>query len=223
VTSAILFIASLAAAQSVARGSGSEGVRATDEATAMPPAMSRPTEGKSSPLAPPDGGALPTGQPSSLRQTRSPAPFAFGLLLNPASTALSILVNKMAVVSPLVLLGTGRTACLFVPQAYASTRHRVGGAGAQVGFRVFSRPRYDGLYFGVRFGGGVGTMAFKTFMGEMDAGWLWAFGVFRLGLGVNAGGGYYAYEGMKGSLYLFSVDLSVGFAVGRLDGSSGRR
>jgi hypothetical protein len=130
--------------------------------------------------------------------------------------ALSGWLNHTVVVSPMLLLGTGRAACLLVPQAYASTRDGVGGAGAQVGFRIFSRSRYDGLYYGVRFGGGVGNRAFKTFMGEIDAGWMWAFGVFRLGLGVNAGGGYFAYEGAQGSLYLFSLDLSVGFAVGRV-------
>lgn len=207
----------------LARAAGAIGGRATSDASSLPALARHPV----SPAPPIEARPAPASEaatpPTSLRVTRHPPPFAFGLLLNPAATALSILVNRMAVVSPLLLLGTGRAACLLVPQAYASTRHGVGGAGAQVGFRVFSRLRYDGLYFGVRFGGGVGNQSFKTFMGEMDAGWMWAFGAFRLGVGVNAGGGYYAYEGWKGSLYLFSLDLSLGFAFGRLDGSTPKR
>ena len=121
----------------------------------------------------------------------------------------------MVLVSPVVLLGDGRGACVITPQFYALTDTPAFGAGALVGFRIFSGKRYDGVYFGVRFGGGVGSRSFKTFMGQLDAGWMWAFGAFRLGLGVNAGGGYMAHETDRGSLYLFSLDLSLGFAFGR--------
>lgn len=140
---------------------------------------------------------------------------AFAVLLNPVETGVSALVNKLVLVSPLVLLGDGRGACVLNPQAYALTDGTVGGVGVLVGFRIFSGRRYDGLYFGVRFGGGVGNASFKTFMGQIDAGYTWAFGAFRLGLGVNAGGGYMAYRDTRGSLYLFSLDVSVGFAMGR--------
>jgi hypothetical protein len=136
-------------------------------------------------------------------------------MLNPAESVTSALWNEVVVVSPLVLLGSGRAACLLVPQAYGLTDRPVGGAGAEVGFRVFSGRRYDGIYFGVRFGGGVGNHGFKTFMGQVDGGWTWAWGAFRLGLGLVAGGGYFAHLDGEGSLYLFSVDLSVGFAFGR--------
>jgi hypothetical protein len=136
-------------------------------------------------------------------------------MLNPLETLTSALWNRVVVVSPLLLLGSGRAACVLVPQAYGLTEQPVGGAGGQVGFRVFSGRRYEGVYFGVRFGGGVGNREFKTFMGQIDAGWTWALGHLRLGLGLVAGGGYFAHRGGEGSLYLFSVDLSVGFALGR--------
>lgn len=150
-----------------------------------------------------------------LTQANRTPPVAFAAFLNPVESGVSALVNKLVLVSPLVLLGDGRGACVLNPQAYALTDGSVGGAGALVGFRIFSGRRYDGLYFGVRFGGGVGTESFKTFMGQIDAGYTWAFGAFRLGLGLNAGGGYMAYRDTRGSLYLFSLDVSVGFAMGR--------
>ena len=46
-------------------------------------------------------------------------------------------------------------------------------------------------------------------MRQLDAGWMCAFGVFRLGLGINAGGGYMASTYERGSLYLFSLALSL--------------
>jgi hypothetical protein len=140
---------------------------------------------------------------------------AVAAFLNPAETGISALVNRLVLVSPVVLLGDGRAACVLNPQAYALTNGTTGGAGALVGFRIFSGRRYDGLYFGVRFGGGVGNESFKAFMGQIDAGYMWSFGAFRLGLGVNAGGGYMAHGDTRGSLYLFSLDVSVGFAAGR--------
>jgi len=178
-----------------------------------PPAQAAPPPATAT--APRPEAVAPPPAPATLTATRRSPPAAFGLMLNPVETTLSALINDVVVVSPLFLLGAGHAACVLVPQAYGLTDHAVGGAGAQVGFRVFSGPRYDGLHFGVRFGGGVGNREFKTFMGEIDAGWTWAFGAFRLGLGIVAGGGYYAWTGGEGSLYLFSVDLSVGFAVGR--------
>jgi hypothetical protein len=147
--------------------------------------------------------------------TKRLPPVAFAALLNPVETGVSALVNRLVLVSPVLLLGDGRGACVLNPQAYALTDGTIGGVGALVGFRVFSGWRYDGLYFGVRFGGGVGNDSFKTFMGQIDAGYMWAFGAFRIGLGVNAGGGYMAYRDSRGSLYLFSLDVSVGFAMGR--------
>ncbi|MFH2006159.1 MAG: hypothetical protein ABI333_06200 [bacterium] len=146
------------------------------------------------------------------------APLAYGVLLNPVESGISALVNKLVLVSPIVLLGDGRGACVINPQVYALTNEAIAGAGALVGFRVFSRGRFDGLYFGVRFGGGVGSRSFKTFMGQIDAGWMWAFGKFRLGVGLNAGGGYLAHATDRGSLYLFSLDVSLGFAMGRFKG-----
>jgi len=151
----------------------------------------------------------------TLTQKKRQPPVAFAAMINPVETGVSALVNKLVLVSPLVLLGDGRGACVLNPQAYALTDGSVGGVGALVGFRIFSGRRYDGLYFGVRFGGGVGNESFKTFMGQIDTGYTWAFGAFRLGLGVNAGGGYMAYRDTRGSLYLFSLDVSVGFAMGR--------
>ncbi len=167
------------------------------------------------PAAPRPEAVRPPPAPATLTATRRSPPVILGLMLNPVETTVSALVNDVVVVSPLFLLGAGHAACVLVPQAYGLTDHAVGGAGAQVGFRIFSGPRYNGLHFGVRFGGGVGNREFKTFMGEIDAGWTWAFSAFRLGLGIVAGGGYYAWAGGEGSLYLFSVDLSVGFAFGR--------
>ncbi len=155
------------------------------------------------------------GVEATLTQEGRRPPVAFAVLLNPVETATSALVNKLVLVSPLVLLGDGRGACVINPQAYALTDGTIGGAGALVGFRIFSGKRYDGLYFGVRFGGGVGNQSFKTFMGQVDTGYTWAFGAFRIGLGVNAGGGYVAYRDTRGSLYLFSLDVSIGFAMGR--------
>jgi hypothetical protein len=149
-----------------------------------------------------------------IQQKRSP-PVAFAVLFNPVETGVSALVNKLVLISPVVLLGDGRGACVINPQAYALTDGSIGGGGALVGFRIFSGHRYDGLYFGVRFGGGVGNQSFKTFMGQVDAGYTWAFGAFRVGLGLNAGGGYMAYRESRGSLYLFSLDVSIGFAMGR--------
>ncbi len=152
---------------------------------------------------------------ATLTEKNDPPPVAFAALINPVETGVSALVNKLVLVSPLVLLGDGRGACVINPQAYVLTDGGVGGVGALVGFRIFSGRRYDGLYFGVRFGGGVGNESFKTFMGQMDAGYTWAFGAFRIGLGLNAGGGYMAYRETRGSLYLFSLDVSIGFAMGR--------
>ncbi len=158
----------------------------------------------------------PTAVPeASLTAMNKKPPVAFGIFLNPVETGISALVNKLVLVSPVVLLGDGRVACVINPQAYALTSGDVGGAGALVGFRIFAGHRYNGLYFGVRFGGGVGNESFKTFMGQIDAGYTWAFSTFRIGLGVNAGGGYMAYQDTRGSLYLFSLDVSVGFAMGR--------
>jgi hypothetical protein len=133
-------------------------------------------------------------------------------------TGVSALVNKLVLVSPIVLLGDGRGACVINPQVYALINESIAGAGALVGFRVFSRGRFDGLYFGVRFGGGVGSRSFKTLFVQFDAGWMWAFRKFRIGLGLNAGGGYYAHDTARGSLYLFSLDVSLGFAMGRFRG-----
>jgi len=161
--------------------------------------------------------AITRGAPknATLNEQKHQPPVAFALMLNPVESGVSALVNKLVLVSPLVLLGDGQGACVINPQAYVLTDGTVGGAGALVGFRIFSGRRYDGLYFGVRFGGGVGNQSFKTFMGQMDAGYTWAFRAFRLGLGLNAGGGYIAYGDTRGSLYLFSLDISVGFAMGR--------
>jgi hypothetical protein len=153
--------------------------------------------------------------PPQVEKQHAQPPVAFGLLLNPLETGVSTLVNQLVLITPIALLGNGRGACVLAPQIYGLTQHEVGGAGLQVGFRIFSGRRYDGLYFGVRFGGGVGNRSFKTFMGQIDAGWLWAFRKFRLGLGINAGGGYVSHDEDRGSLYLFSLDLSVGFAIGR--------
>lgn len=154
-------------------------------------------------------------QEATLTEAKHRPPVAFAVSLNPVETGVSALVNKLVLVSPLVLLGDGQGACVLNPQAYVLTDGTIGGVGALVGFRIFSGRRYDGLYFGVRFGGGVGNQSFKTFMGQVDAGYTWAFGAFRIGLGFNAGGGYMAYRDTRGSLYLFSLDISFGFAIGR--------
>lgn len=204
VRSASLFAISLwATAAGAAPASEAEGTAQVASGDAAPSGSRAPS--------------VPTAKSTlaELRASRALPPVAFGLLVNPVGAVFSSLINGVTVVSPMILFGDGRVACLLVPQAYASLEDKVGGVGAQVGFRIFSRGRYDGLYFGVRFGGGVGNSSFKAFMGEIDAGWMWALGAFRLGLGVNAGGGYFAYEGTQGSLYLFSLDLSLGFAFGR--------
>jgi hypothetical protein len=146
---------------------------------------------------------------------RARTPVDLGVLLNPVEPVLSAFVNRLVLVSPHVLIGDGRGACVIDPQLYILPDERIAGGGALVGFRLFSGRRYDGLYFGVRFGGGIGSRSFKTFMGQLDAGWMWAFGRFRLGLGANAGGGYLSHATDRGSLYLFSVDLTLGFATGR--------
>jgi hypothetical protein len=159
-------------------------------------------------------GASPAKEATLTHEKRTP-PLVFAAFLNPVESGISAAVNKLVLISPLFLLGDGRGACVLNPQAYALTDGSVGGVGALVGFRIFSGLRYNGLYFGVRFGGGVGNESFKTFMGQIDAGYTWAFGAFRLGLGVNAGGGYMAYRDTRGSLYLFSLDVSIGFAMGR--------
>ncbi len=170
----------------------------------------RPAPEQSSPT-------LPPGRAVSRSAPRRDPPVAFAFLVNPVETGASVLLNKLLLISPLLLLGDGRGACVLSPQGYALTRERVGGAGALVGFRIFSGRAFDGLYFGVRFGGGVGNHSFKAFMGEVDAGYGWAIGPLRLGIGLSAGGGYMAYGDRRGSLYLFSLDLSIGFAVGRFN------
>jgi len=159
--------------------------------------------------------ATPSTNATTLIESKQQAPVAFAAFLNPVESGISALVNKLVQVSSLLLLGDGQGACVLNPQAYALTDGSIGGVGALVGFRIFSGRRYHGLYFGVRFGGGVGNESFKTFMGQIDAGYTWAFGAFRIGLGVNAGGGYMAYRDTRGSLYLFSLDVSIGFAMGR--------